>query len=273
MLDNKTLNFLILIIRLIKTYLPLMKSLILVLSLLITNFSLAQNSLSYLDSAYQNNSIEQLDKFFQHWYFKSQPNTPKDSLEKDVYDISKDFYNPFNLKRIGKGEFGEDLYSGIHYVIIQNSLIVIRYNDEDMISPSQRNYEKYIFSKDTIRNFQPGVYFDDVKTLFLTPEYDSIINNFLYYNLDSKDSIEIVEIYKSVENKLNFLNNRIVIFPGHWGYYFHINTRPEITDIHFNKSRTKALINFRLIYQGGITIYKKLNGKWIFEKSRITWIE
>jgi hypothetical protein len=95
--------------------------------LLICAFSFStcfgQDELKNLENAYKNKSQSQYDQFLEHWRSESIPITSLDSLgklQKDVYEIFINFYNPFNLQRIGTGEWGDKLYSDIDYVILKN---------------------------------------------------------------------------------------------------------------------------------------------------------
>jgi hypothetical protein len=75
------------------------------------------------------------------------------------------------------------------------------------------------------------------------------------------------------EKKQKFLNNYIIVLYGHWGGYWHLETHPEIFNIILNKYGNQAIVNYRLGYQGGNAIYKRIDNDWIFVDGGLTWIE
>jgi hypothetical protein len=63
------------------------------------------------------------------------------------------------------------------------------------------------------------------------------------------------------------------VLHGHWGGYWHIATHPDVSNIIFNHSFTKAQIVFRVGYQGGEAMAEKHDDQWIITNSKTTWIE
>ncbi len=252
----------------------------LLIILIVSLSGIAQSSLDYnLEKAYTANSLKLYNLFLQKWQSDSAPIKSLDSLktvEKDVYAIFTDFYNPFKLNRIGKGEWGDQLYYDLHYVIIQN---IIYYN---VFKTDSLNYDVYQINDDIIEkrgrisNFRPNITFTQAKILFLLPSYKDAISKFLGSENLPPGSGNIMSPAKTKgesTKKLQFLNQKLRIFLGHNGRRWYIETHPNISHIDFNKDKSLAKVYYRLVYQGGEATYKKINGKWKFINAKLTWIE
>lgn len=238
-----------------------------------------QEGLKYLEKAYKKKSQSQYSQFLQKWQDESTPIASLDSLsnlQRNVYEIFEDFYNPFNLQRIGTGEWGDELYSDIDYVIIQNAIFIYTYKTDSLNFHAFENTDSLLLSKDSITNFRPELQFKQAKTLYLLPKYEIVINKFLgskNYPLGRGGIMNPSRARGKSEKRLKFLNKKLNIIHGHWGGYWHIETHPEVFSICFNKDRTIAKINYRLVYQGGEAIYTKQNGEWKLKDAHLTWIE
>lgn len=100
---------------------------LLLLFTILSSHAIAQEILEDLKDAYTNNSDSLLSKFLDNWHHAYQPKSNKDissenELTQYAYEIFEKFYSPFDLARIGTPEWGDSLYHGVDYVIIQNSL-------------------------------------------------------------------------------------------------------------------------------------------------------
>lgn len=256
-----------------------MRNLLIIIFLVAFFNSFGQSEFENLENTYRKRSQKHLNQFLQKWQEVSVPTVNLDSLnelEKDVYTIFKDFYNPFNLGRIGDGEWGNELYAEIDYIIIQNKIFTYTYQIDNLNDINKKNRDSIVFKKDSIIDFRPDLKFENVKTLFLFSEYEKVINKFLGTKSNPLGSGNIMSPSKAKglsEKRQKFLNKKLKIIHGHWGGYWHISTHPFVFSISFNSDRTIARVNFRLVYQGGEAIYKKQNGQWILEKSKLTWIE
>ncbi len=247
----------------------------------IMSFSICygQRELIHLEKAYKKKSQDQYSQFLLKWQDESIPITSLDSLsnlQKDVYEIFIDFYNPFNLQKVGTGEWGNELYSDIDYVIIQNSLFIYTYKTDTLNFHVFANTDSLILSKDSIINFRPELQFEQAKSLYLLPKYELVINKFLgskNYPLGTGGIMNPSRARGTSAERLKFLNKKLTIIHGHWGGYWHIETHPEVFSIDFNNDRTLARINYRLVYQGGVAFYSKQNGIWKLEDAYLTWIE
>jgi hypothetical protein len=220
-----------------------------------------------LMKGYTNETVLQLTWFLNEWNKKYQANEDvvTDEVQKDVCQIFKLVYKPFNIDDLGNHEWGNEVYKGYQYAVVQNS---IYYNFE---------YDSLYSQKfDTIKDFRPNVNFSNAKTLFLTPQIESIIDSFLFLGnpLENSDMRNIsesdrTEIYK----RGSYLGKKIGVYPNHWGFGFHLVTHPDIGIVSFNKNRTKAKLNFRVVYMFGDAAFEKNDGSWKMIKSDITGIE
>lgn len=252
--------------------------LILILSaFFLTCFS--QEELKNLEKAYKNKSQNHFSQFLQKWQDESTPITSLVSLsdlKKDVYEIYKDFYNPYNLQRIGTGEWGNELYSDVEYVVIQNSIFINTYKTDSLNFGIFTNTDSLIQSKDSIINFRPELQFEQAKTLYLLPKYQIVINKFLgskSFPLGFGGIMNPSRARGKSAKRLDFLNKKLKIIHGHWGGYWHIETHPEVFSIDFNNDKTIAKVNYRLVYQGGEAVYIKQNNEWKLKDAHLTWIE
>jgi len=256
-----------------------MKNILVVILVLTVSTCFGQKELKKLKKAYEAKSQSQLESFLQQWQSESKPISFPDSLsdlQKDVYQIYEDFYNPFNLSRVGSGEWGDSLYAGIDYVIIQNQLLINWYKTDTLNFRFFENTDSLILSKEMIGNFRPDITFEQAKTLYLFPQYLKIINTFLRsksYPLGFGGIMNPSRAKGESAERLQFLNEKLKIIHGHWGGYWHIETHPYVYSIEFNKDRTIASVNFRLGYQGGSATYIKKDGKWEMKQAGLTWIE
>lgn len=238
-----------------------------------------QSNVDMLENAYQEKSETMYNQFLQKWENDSKPIIVSDSLnelQKDIYQIFIDFYNPFKLERIGTGEWGKKLYYGIEYIVVQNSIYTQTYKTDSLNFGIFDVKDSLIESTDSIMNFRPEIKLKQAKTLYLLPEYNVAINRFLgneHNPLGTGGIMNPATPKDSSAERLDFLNKKLKIIYGHWGGYWHIETHPQVFSIVFNKDRTLAKVNYRLVYQGGEAIYKKVSGRWNFLNAHLTWIE
>jgi len=256
-----------------------MKQISVIIFLIAYSTFFGQGKADILESAYEKKSQILYSQFLQNWEDDSKPIIVSDSLnelQKDVYSIFIDFYNPFKLERIGTGEWGKKLYYNIEYVVVQNSIYTRTFKTDSLNFDMFERKDSLVQSIDSIINFRPAIKLKQAKTLYLLPEYDVAINQFLgneHYPLGTGGIMNPSTPKDSSAERLDFLNKKLKIIYGHWGGYWHIETNPEVFSIDFNNDRTIAKVNYRLVYQGGEAMYKKENGKWKFVNAHLTWIE
>ena len=278
----------------------------LLIFLLICNItsSCSQYKLRFtLNKAYSKQDIHLLENIFEKWKNQQNPISDQslalfsDTIQ-DVYEIYKDFYTPVNLKRIGNPYWGDSIYIGEKYYIIQPSCrysftptldkkkIILnsleKYKSDSIAYFDKLNYylkdtscftiwnyrEDNIgfYSEKTITNFRPKLEFLDAFPLYFEKKYYYAIDRFINIKRN-KNNNKI----KEIESRWHFINQAIYIYLGHWGDYWEIETCPYIKCIVFDFEKTTAMIFFSLFYEGGQALYKKENGKWILIQSKLTY--
>lgn len=214
--------------------------------------------------AYYNDSPSDLEQLLRVWEFSYVPDLYVPDSLMDIYAVYKEFYSPWDLDRIADSEFGNDLYKGIYYYLIQSS---IRYDHSFNANESQRY---------TIEEFLPPINNDTIHILYLTEKYESAINCFLgtsYVPVDTANTF--TPEYPSVDlfQRSRFIGNYLQFFTGHWGNYYHLETHPEVENISFNEKQDSARVYFRVGYQGGEAVLGKKDDRWVIADHYMTWIE
>ena len=221
-----------------------------------------------LNKSYEEDSEDLLNEFLIRWQNEVTPiemaNVENDTL-KTLYDIYTEFYRPFDLSFFGS-EWGDSLYYGIKYIILQTSISYIIVDSIFSEPPYPDDYFDYM----KIDNFYPNLLFDNAECVFFTMEYDSLLLNFLG---DRESWDEPIEYEIERIKKQKFLNNLIKIIRGHWGFGWHIMTHPLGQVIRVNKTFTKASVSCRIIYQWGRAYLEKKNGKWELVEADLPIIE
>ena len=218
-----------------------------------------------LMEAYNESCTSCLEQILLDWKSVSIPDSDIPDSLKFIYDVYKEFYSPWNLARISDSEFGDYIYEGVSYYIIQN---ILRY-DYNLTPGTYGNYY-------TIKPFQPEITNDTINVLYLKNEYMLALNFFLGSNPLIGGSYDYMLPDLSVgeiNDRYSFLHNYLLFFHGHWGNYWHLETHPEVSNISFNYSRDSALVFFRLGYQGGEVTLSKVNYEWVIVEHRMTWVE
>lgn len=214
-------------------------------------------------------------QIFVDWNKTIKPNSNEFIRQNDtinaLFNVYKEFYKPLDLLKLGDWEWGNDLNSKCKYVVVQNKIfysVLLTDNFDDF------DWEKS--KKDSIDNFRPPIDLDKDKVLYLTHEYAGAINKFLGTESTELGEGNIMNPSRpesESEKRYEILRPYIPILHGHWGGYWHLETHPDISVIIFNKSMTKAKIDFRVGYQGGEAILEKSGNNWTIKESKATWIE
>ena len=140
-------------------------------------------------------------------------------------------------------------------------------------SPTQEFEKPELLGK--IDNFRPNVGSLYQKQLILTLKYKTLISKFLgnEYHKSSDNLMSTAKVSGVSKSKLQFIEQKIKIFPSHWGEKWLINTFPEVTSIAFDQSFNYAKIKYTIVYQGGQAILKKENGIWKLVSAELTSIQ
>ena len=125
-------------------------------------------------------------------------------------------------------------------------------------------------------SFRPPVQFTDRKIVYLTSKYKRLLDNFLgneHIDLGTESVMQVARSKGSSRKRMEFINNACKIFYGHWGGYWQYETYPIATSIVFDSKMQRAVVYYRLVYEGGVVMLEKLNGRWTILSGRLTWIE
>lgn len=274
--------------------------------------SWGQDQGKLLLDAYRSKSSEKLERFFNKWVMESPPVSPDEmnrlnDTVREVYLVFQEFYNPLKIERIGGSEWGNNIYSNVKYFVMQDNIRVgfvdtldkeallmqrfIKISEKLHVSvdsvrkgyTTDRTMRKY-FSFDwpeapkygTLFGFRPRPIFQSPKTVMLSAKYDSILNGFLgnsHYPLGTGNVMSPAISTGESSNRQKFLEHCIKIWYGHWGGYWQLYSYPYVSSITFDKTLNYALVNFRLVYEGGYAYLKKLNNTWTLIEAGRTWIE
>jgi hypothetical protein len=216
-----------------------------------------------LITTYKDSCTECLKNILEDWKNEFTPNTNIPVSLQFVYDVYKEFYRPWDLGRISESEWGDNIYEGYSYYIIQSS---IKYDYESTFSTDSK-FSSNIY---TIEDFRPEIANDTINLLYLTNTYANAINCFLDVDYEYiKSSPTAKESYA----KYSFLNNYLFFFQGHWKNYWKIETNPFVERMSFNKAKDKVRVDFILGYQGGEAILEKNGDDWEIVDYYMTWIE
>ena len=285
---------------------------ILTLTFLIHITSFCQPQKELLTDSYEKKDTIQLQKFFKNWSNEIKPINDSEyskltDVQKDVYDVFYEFYNPVDLSRMNLENVEYDFYKGVKYLIIKNQ---IKYNfiktldkkeivTEELLKRDDKTrsisslltdtglineiydrifvvdfYEilKY-YNEDSILNFHPRFSIDVIKPLILLSSYEKIINGFLGNEFIPLGANNIMQpAYATGESleKIKFLRNYIMIMRSHWGDYWEILSSPKVRLITFDELRDNAMVYYEFPWHAGRTFMSKINGKWTFIYDRLT---
>jgi hypothetical protein len=213
-----------------------------------------------LENAFQQSSKSELEGFCREWN-RSIPFNTTNYIKKDesveiIYEIFKEFYNPYDLQKIigfGLVDIENNHYPYGKYIVVQNKI--------NYTIISKENFDKYQDNLKTIKDFRPPLTLANEKILYLIPEYSKAIDKFLGK-----------EMNEDAEKRGSFLSNSIPIIHGHWSGW-HIETHPEVDRIYLDTDRTTAKVFFRVAHRGGEAILEKKANGWEIVESYATWIE
>lgn len=171
-------------------------------------YSQSQDSLLW--EAYKNNSYVMLEKFFENWRTEKTPITDDEynnlsDIEKDVYDLFHEFYNPKNLSNLKLEESEYDYYKEVKYFVIYPEIEyrVLQIENCDSILRADTiwsywfrdstyrfnlfeksngyidfNYELFAdySKKNSIVNFRPRIKDTSTSVVYFNSGYDSLLS-------------------------------------------------------------------------------------------------
>ena len=211
------------------------------------------NQSELLENAYDLYLKVMLDDFFNEWE-KELPAFKLENIKNDtvktIYEIFNSFYQPFDLTIFGSRL--KNYYNKISYCVIQNTL---EYSIVDTIV-FNRTLQWPIISRNIIADFRPDFLYKNIKCVFLSSKYISIINKFICNTSNIKGNFSR-EHFISKAIKFDMINDHDIL------------TDPYCSSMYINKNFTKALIHCRIVNQWGRVQLEKTNGNWAIVKSKL----
>lgn len=128
---------------------------------------------------------------------------------------------------------------------------------------------------ENVLDFRPRMLVE-VIPLYLTEKYDAALRSFLGNETTSfgqSGSIGASQATGGSLKRINFLQQIIKVFPGHWGGKWELATPPKVNRITFDKEMRYAMISYELIYEGGLAFMEYKKGKWELVTAKRTWQE
>ncbi|WP_140466155.1 hypothetical protein [Hymenobacter nivis] len=129
---------------------------------------------------------------------------------------------------------------------------------------------------DSLTDFRPVVKIPGKQIIYLTPKRAETLKAFLgdkHLPIGAGGIMNPARSSGESEKRKKFLENDIKIWYGHWGGYWQLNSYPVAYFITLDKNMLYARVSFRMVYEGGETILKKMGGRWEIISSKRTWIE
>ena len=238
--------------------------------------------------------------------------TYNDTIQQ-AYKAFTAFYKPHRLDSLDNSGWYNDIYKDAKYLIVRNNFkiyfadkvyyteqdkkewLINRYNEllkdndsirQQMIDKTDRWFETFFDLSDnplknhkqvdSIANFRPQINCGDKIPVYLTPKYDTLLNAFLgseHLEFGTGEIMNVARAKGENEKRQNFLENFVKTYHGHWGGYWYLYSFPEAYSVTFDKDMEYAIIDFRVVYEGGEAILKREGKTWTLISSKMTWIE
>jgi len=234
-----------------------------------TNPSLEDAYDEFLEEAYEKRDPDLLLEYLTDWEDSESPITAAHlnlapPVVKVAYEVFEAFYDPFRLDRIGELQWGSDLYKGVDFVIVQDTLdVMIRGDDRTSLTL-------------TIQDFRPRIALGNVRVLYLRQNYRDALLYFLgseSYPVGHGGIMNPARARGSSAKRQEFLERCLKVYHGHFAGW-HLETHPHVFAIQFPADNlTTATLYWRVVYEGGTSVLKKKDGRWTIVSSEITWIE
>ena len=133
-----------------------------------------------------------------------------------------------------------------------------------------------ITAVDSSIEFRPQVSFPGKKIVYLTYDYIQLLNKFLgntHVELGENGIMQPAYTKDESRQRMLFLTKAARIFYGHWGGYWQYETYPRANTIIFDTRMQRAVVNFRVIYEGGMVYLEKKDGEWTVVYGELVWME
>ncbi len=128
--------------------------------------------------------------------------------------------------------------------------------------------------KVSLKDFRPPI--NNGIPLYLNEKYANELKTFLGNEnspFATHNSSDIAQAIGKSKQKMEFLSNYIRVFYSHWGDNWDLSTPPIISKITFDKKAHFAMVEFGLIYEGGVAFLENKKSKWSLISAKRTWRE
>lgn len=210
-----------------------------------------------------------IENIFTEWQKTVTPNTVEFINQDDtiaaIFEVFNLFYKPNDIHRLGVWEFDNDLNSNCKYILVQNKVLY------SILNSNKINNVDWIKSrKSLLSNFRPPLTSEGINILYQTDEYEESFINFLGYAtlLTIEEKGKFLGILDETQTKYELLKGYIPVHIGQKENFWHFETYPYVNRILFNKSITKAKIDFSVGSQFGMTILQKKGRNWVIIESK-----
>ncbi len=230
----------------------------------------ADQILEDLEFAYKHMEPVLVENFFSEWQKNIKPNSVEFINQNEtiaaIYSVFDTFYKPHELLKIGDWACINDINLDCRYIVIQNQIVYSTVNSNNVNEIDWNNSRKNLIS-----NFRPQITSESKNVLYLTDEYEESINDFLGKESIESDQVETVQPSQNQgnERKIGLLKQYIPILHDYWGRTWQLETYPYVNRIIFNKSITKAKVEFYVGFQNGQVLLEKKGNKWVIKESKI----
>lgn len=129
---------------------------------------------------------------------------------------------------------------------------------------------------DSVTDFRPNIAQTKATPLFLNDNYRKLLDSFLgnvHHSLGTGGIMNPAVAKDESLKRQKFLQNYVKIFYGHWGGYWQYYSYPAVTSISFDKGGKYAMINYTMIYEGGVALLGLEEGSWKLISVKRTWIQ
>lgn len=242
-----------------------------------------------LPVATQISQAQEVGRFFQRWEKDSRSITDgelgrMDDTVRAIYEVFKEFYDPFHLRRIGDESDYYGIYAGKKYVVLEDTVRYALVDVLDKDSLLEREFlriaNRRMISVDSVRtaylkkerwtmklvrfqwpetdhfrmlgHFRPQVRFTQLPTLVINRKYEDTLRRLV--ERGKWDSI-MTYIW-------SFQHRR-----GGSDFY----GRPMVGHILLDRQLEHAVVNFAMFGDGWETYLRKTKGKWEIVESEQAW--
>ena len=203
------------------------------------------------------------------------------ALEKEARAVFAVFWDPKHLKQYGKREGDAEMYADLKYLIVQSELRVAKCKQPgwSLVKRSSglgEHLDEEIWAVHRLRDFRSDIEIPGTKVIRLTDSLEKQLNQFLGEDLTEAETPNIMDPSKAkgVSNeRLEAANSVIRVLRRHWGNGWHLVSHPEVTQLLFDWKAERAIIAFRIGWQGGVATFDKASDGWKMTESKFTWLE